>query len=113
MVLPLFCVRLAQGGPLGPNADAHGGRHPSRQDFLRLVREQPAVERGLGADCAPLHRRGAHSATFKVRLSNHGYTFVAKGVEALQKAYLRHESVMYDKLRPIQGIHVLVCTVET
>ena len=47
--------------------------------------------------------KGSRGALFKVRLSSHGYTLVAKGTEEGQCKYLVHESKVYDHLRPIQG----------
>ncbi|KAK0621856.1 hypothetical protein B0T17DRAFT_509165 [Bombardia bombarda] len=52
---------LANGGPTDescPNWDHHGQRHISRLEFLRLIRDQLATDRGMDADCAPLHRTG-------------------------------------------------------
>ncbi|RDA83115.1 hypothetical protein CP532_4445, partial [Ophiocordyceps camponoti-leonardi (nom. inval.)] len=112
-----FCTQdcllgLAHGGPTDkncPNAGDHGQRHISRAKFLRLVRSQLATDRGRDADCAPLHLSGSRGSLFKVRLSSHGYTVVAKGVEGLDLACLQHEKDMYERLRPIQGRHVPVC----
>jgi hypothetical protein len=46
---------------------------------------------------------------FKVRLTSHGYTIVAKGVESLDRKLLQHENAMYDRLVDIQGTHIPVC----
>ncbi|RCI13867.1 hypothetical protein L249_8268 [Ophiocordyceps polyrhachis-furcata BCC 54312] len=103
---------LAHGGPMDkncPNADDHGQKHISRAKFLRLVRSQLATDRGCDADCAALHLTGARGSLFKVRLSSHGYTLVAKGVEEMDLDCLQHETDMYKRLRPIQGKHVPVC----
>ncbi|PNY19708.1 Uncharacterized protein TCAP_07480 [Tolypocladium capitatum] len=112
-----FCTQhcllgLAYGGPTDencPNANHHGQGHINRVEFLRLIRGQLATDRGHDADCAPLHRSGARGSLFKVRLSSHGYTLVAKGVENLDLGCLQHENEVYDRLRPIQGKHVPVC----
>ncbi|KAG8428475.1 hypothetical protein J3459_003897 [Metarhizium acridum] len=114
-----FCTQrcllgLAYGGPMDkncPNAGYHGQgqKRMSRLEFLRLVRHQLAVDRGRDADCVPLHRSGSRGSLFKVRLTSHGYTLVAKGVEGLDLACLQHENDMYDRLQPIQGKYVPVC----
>ena len=112
-----FCTQrcllgLAHGRPLDkscPNARYHGQRHISRLQFLRLVRHQLAVDRGYDADCAPLHRSGSRGSLFKVRLTSHGYTLVAKGVEGVDLVCLQHEKDMYDQLQPIQGEYVPIC----
>ncbi|KAH7012653.1 uncharacterized protein B0I36DRAFT_369779 [Microdochium trichocladiopsis] len=112
-----FCTQqcllgLAFGGPTDencPNSDHHGQGHIDRLEFLRRIRDQLAMDRGRDADCAPLHRSGARGSLFKVRLSTHGYTLVAKGMEGLDRACMQHENEMYDRLRAIQGKHIPVC----
>ena len=47
--------------------------------------------------------KGSYRALFKVRLSSHGYTLVAKGMEKAERKYLIHESKVYEHLRSIQG----------
>jgi len=68
-----------------------------------------ANDRGHGADCKPLHIKGSRGALFKVRLSSHGYTLVAKGMEKVERKYLLHENKVYDHLRLIQGSCIPVC----
>ncbi|KYK54018.1 hypothetical protein DCS_05968 [Drechmeria coniospora] len=112
-----FCTQrclfgLAYGGAADehcPNAGYHKQARIDRLDFLRLIRDQLATDRGPDADCTPLHRSGSRGSLFKVRLSSHGYTLVAKGVESLDAACLQHEIEMYNRLQPIQGQHVPVC----
>ncbi|KAF5136461.1 hypothetical protein E5D57_000223 [Metarhizium anisopliae] len=112
-----FCTQrcllgLAYGGPMDkncPNAGYHGQKRISPLEFLQLIRHQLAVDRGRDADCVPLHRSGSRGSLFKVRLTSHGYTLVAKGVEGLDLACLQHENDMYDRLQPIQGKYVPVC----
>ncbi|KJK88393.1 hypothetical protein H633G_07733 [Metarhizium anisopliae BRIP 53284] len=112
-----FCTQrclqgLSYGGPVDkncPNAGCHGQKRISRLEFLQLIRHQLAVDRGRDADCVPLHRSGSRGSLFKVRLTSHGYTLVAKGVEGLDLACLQHENDMYDRLQPIQGKYVPVC----
>lgn len=103
---------LACCGPMDktcPNFVTHGKQRLGLRKFLALVRSQLACDRGLDADCQPLHLSGRHGSLFKVRLSSHGYTFVAKGVEQVDVTRLRRESRIYDKLQSLQGRHVPVC----
>ncbi|KAM4065625.1 hypothetical protein HRG_010646 [Hirsutella rhossiliensis] len=103
---------LAHGRPTDskcPNAQDHGPAHISPPEFLQLVRHQLATDRGRDSDCTPLHLSGSRGSLFKVRLSSHGYTLVAKGVEGLDFACLQREQDIYDRLRPIQGKHIPVC----
>ncbi|KAI1357178.1 hypothetical protein F5Y08DRAFT_334047 [Xylaria arbuscula] len=86
--------RLASGGPMD-------GGCPN---FAQLARD-----RGLDADAMLLYLSGSVGALFKVRLSFHGYTLVAKGVEHAHLARLQHEKKVYDRLRTIQGKYVPVC----
>ena len=103
---------LANGGYLDPNcpniAD-HGKRHLKRTEFLRLVRAQLARDRGHVSDCEPLWIGGSRGAMFKVTLTAHGYTVIAKGVQHHDVPHLQHEAKVYRHLRPIQGIHIPVC----
>ncbi|KAI0191356.1 hypothetical protein F4808DRAFT_465405 [Astrocystis sublimbata] len=57
----------------------------------------------------PLYLSGAIGALFKVRLSSHGYTTVAKGVEQDCLRRLQHKDQVYHHLRTIQGHYVPVC----
>ncbi|KAI1119908.1 hypothetical protein F5Y10DRAFT_146051 [Nemania abortiva] len=103
---------LASGGPMDngcPNFSAHRRQHISPSEFLRLVRAQLASDRGPDADTIPLYLAGSVGALFKIRLSSHGYTLVAKGVEEDHIPRLQHERKVYDKLRTIQGKYVPVC----
>ncbi|KAK3315532.1 hypothetical protein B0H66DRAFT_577300 [Apodospora peruviana] len=105
-------IGLALGGPMDqscPNAPCHGPRHISRVDFLHLLRAQLARDRGRDADSAPLYLAGAVGSLFKVRLSTHGYTLVAKGVESANRGRLQNEEDIYNQLSAIQGRHVPVC----
>jgi hypothetical protein len=111
-----FCTQqcllgLAYGGGLDdqcPNLRDHRERHISPNTFLSLIRTQLASDRGRGADCKPLHMKGSRGALFKVRLSSHGYTLVAKGMEKVECKYLVNESKVYDHLRSIQGSRIPV-----
>ncbi|KAI7909919.1 hypothetical protein M9X92_011381 [Pyricularia oryzae] len=113
----LYCTHqcllgLAYGGQIDkncPNASNHGPNHIGPGAFLSLLRAQLSKDRGPDADSAPLYLSGSVGSLFKVRLSSHGYTLVAKGVETANLTFLQHEKKVYDHLRPIQGEHVPVC----
>ena len=79
-----------------PNIADHGNSHLIRRDFLAILRIQLAIDRGNDADYTPLYFSGSRGSLFKVRLSLHGYTLVAKGVEEIDAEDLRHENAMYD-----------------
>lgn len=103
---------LRDGGPLDPacpNFDDHQGKEIPSQDILTRVRKQLATDRGPDADCRPLYKAGSYGALFKIRLSSHGFTFVAKGATSKNRATLSHELTIYRKLRAIQGVHVPAC----
>ncbi|PHH52520.1 hypothetical protein CFIMG_002934RAa [Ceratocystis fimbriata CBS 114723] len=112
-----FCTHkclhgLALDGPMDqecPNFLHHGSKHIDRQQLLDLVRDQLAVDIGDDADCIPLYISGARGSLFKVRLSSHGYTLVAKGVQKANVALLYHEKDIYDHIRDLQGRFVPVC----
>ncbi|RMJ08723.1 hypothetical protein CDV36_011663 [Fusarium kuroshium] len=104
--------RLAFGGPMDqkcPNLADHGNMHITLGEFLRLARDQLAVDRGKDADCVPLYLSGSRGSLFKFRLSSHGYTLVVKGVEGMDTEHLLHESKIYSHLRDLQGEFVPVC----
>ncbi|KAI0399051.1 hypothetical protein F4802DRAFT_612840 [Xylaria palmicola] len=112
-----FCTQecllgLASGGPIDgrcPNSGDHQRQHISLPEFQILIRAQLARDRGVDADAMPLYLSGSVGALFKVRLSSHGYTVVAKGVGDAHLTRLRHEKKVYDQLRTIQGKHVPFC----
>ncbi|EER24898.1 hypothetical protein CPC735_014960 [Coccidioides posadasii C735 delta SOWgp] len=112
-----FCTQkcllgLANGGPVDetcPNFEHHGPEHISQQEFQQLIREQLAKDRGPDADCVPLYISGALGSLFKVCLSSHSYTMVAKGMESFDLDRLQHENKIYNRLRSIQGKYVPVC----
>ncbi|KAI8686560.1 Protein kinase domain-containing protein [Fusarium keratoplasticum] len=107
------CLRgLAFGGPMDqkcPNSADHGNAHINRREFLQLARDQLAVDRGKDADCVPLYLSGSRGSLFKFCLSSHGYTLVAKGVEAMDAEHLLYENKIYSHLRDLQGKFVPVC----
>ncbi|KAI1878550.1 uncharacterized protein JN550_000732 [Neoarthrinium moseri] len=106
-----FCSRhclsgLVSGGPIDstcPNAKDHKPAHISRSEFLCRTRDQLAKDRGPEADCTPLYRAGVTGALFKVRLSSHGYTLVAKGMQQPDLPRLQHEETAYNHIKPMQG----------
>ncbi|EXL67606.1 hypothetical protein FOPG_16285 [Fusarium oxysporum f. sp. conglutinans race 2 54008] len=107
------CLRgLAFGGSIDekcPNLANHGNIHITLREFLRLAKVQLAVDRGKDADCVPLYLSGSRGSLFKFRLSSHGYTLVAKGVEAMDTKHLRYENKIYSHLQDLQGKIVPVC----
>ncbi|KAH7361087.1 hypothetical protein BKA66DRAFT_213877 [Pyrenochaeta sp. MPI-SDFR-AT-0127] len=106
------CLRgLAEGGMLDrfcPNAGEHGERYHQidRTTFLALMREQLADD--LDTDCDTVSMPGACGVLFRVRLRSHGYTVAAKSTPAYFVHHLRREASIYERLRPIQGVHVPV-----
>ncbi|OJD30786.1 uncharacterized protein BKCO1_5600079 [Diplodia corticola] len=103
---------LLHSGPLDqqcPNIQAHRTEHIKPQAFLRLIKHQLAVDLGADADCKPLYIRGSRGALFKVRLSSHGYTMVAKGMQEDDARYIYHEHCMYRHVLAAQGTAVPVC----
>ena len=107
------CLRgVAFGGPLDErcaNIADYGKAHIDRWDFLALLRLQLVIDCGDDADCTPLYLSGSRGSLFKLRLSSHGYTLVAKGIEAMDAKHLRHENQIYDYVRQLQGTFVPVC----
>ena len=91
-----------------PNVGDHGESHHQidQPNFLILLRQQ--LSRDLDTDCDALRIHGSRGALFKVSLTSHGYTVAAKGTIVEFVADLRHEAATYERLRPIQGIHVPV-----
>ncbi|KAH8747976.1 hypothetical protein F5883DRAFT_436894, partial [Diaporthe sp. PMI_573] len=77
--------------------------------FLCLLCAQLAEDRGHNADATPLYLSGLIGSLFKVRLTTHGYTLVAKGVETVDLGRLQHEERMYKQIHSVQGKHVPVC----
>ncbi|KAI1157280.1 hypothetical protein F5B18DRAFT_666071 [Nemania serpens] len=90
-----FCTQKC----LCPNFDHHQQRHIQPPQFLHLIRNQLASDRGSDADAIPLYLHGSIGALFKVHLPLCGYTPVAKG----------HEHQVYNQLCSIQGKHAPVC----
>lgn len=103
---------LANGGDLDPkcpNNAVHGQSHLEHCEFLSLLQEQLAHDRGRVTDCEPLWIGGNCAAMFKITLTSHGYTVIAKGVELENATHLTREAEVYRHLHSIQGIHIPVC----
>jgi hypothetical protein len=102
---------LVEGGLLDetcPNVRDHGESHHQidKPTFLTLIRQQ--LSEDLDTDCAPEGIHGSRGALFRVRLTSYGYTVAAKCTAIECVGYLKREAVVYEHLRPIQGIHVPV-----
>lgn len=105
-------LALKIGGSLDPscpNFKDHRKRKIPTRGFHSLIRHQLATNRGITADCCPLYKQGSTGALFKVRLSSHGFTMVAKGMTSQDLQILEHERHIYDVLRDIQGVYIPVC----
>ncbi len=90
-----YLLGLARGGHLDldcPNITDHGKRRLTQLEFLGLVREQLARDRGHVTNCEPLWIGGSHGAKFKVTLTSHGYTVIAKGVQNHDVPHLKHKA---------------------
>lgn len=102
---------LVEGGLLDktcPNVRDYGGSHHriDQPTFLNLMRQQ--LSKDLDTDCEPVGVHGARGALFKVRLTSHGYTLAAKCTVINFVGHLNQEAAIYERLRPIQGMHVPV-----
>lgn len=91
------------------NVETHQKKHITRDTFIHLLRAQLAADRGSDADCTPLHVKGLRGVIFKIRLSSHRYTFVAKGMEEHNRKHLRNEGRVYKRLSDLQGTYIPVC----
>ncbi len=109
---PSCLLGLSQGGHLDldcPNIADHGKSHLTQRRFLCLVREQLARDRGHITDCEPLWINGSRGEMFKITLTSHGYTVIAKGVQIHNVPHIKNEAKIYHHLRSLQGIHIPVC----
>ncbi|OJD21985.1 hypothetical protein ACJ73_06671 [Blastomyces percursus] len=104
------CLRaLRDGGPFDPSCSNYQDHRKGRinvQKFCSQMQTQLATDRGPDADGRPLSKAGSCGALFKLRLSSHGYTLVAKGVEYKNRHKLEHEVLIYNRLRDLQGEYV-------
>uniref|UniRef100_A0A0D2YCW3 non-specific serine/threonine protein kinase n=1 Tax=Fusarium oxysporum (strain Fo5176) TaxID=660025 RepID=A0A0D2YCW3_FUSOF len=111
-------VGMVNGGfldPKCPNVALHGkscapaarARHPvDHKEWLRLLWMQ--LKQSLDDGIRPLGEGGARGVLFQVTLLAHGYTFVSKGTVRAFIRDLEHEAAVYERLKPIQGVHVPV-----
>jgi hypothetical protein len=108
---------MAKGGfldPKCPNVTLHRkscaparARHPvNHEEWLRLLWKQ--LQQSLDNGIRPLGEGGARGVLFQVTLLAHGYTFVSKGTVRAFIKDLEHEAAVYERLKPIQGVHVPV-----
>ncbi|RMZ87031.1 hypothetical protein DV736_g5752, partial [Chaetothyriales sp. CBS 134916] len=101
--------------PACPNYEQHQRGSSDRHEldirtFAQRVTEQ--LDSSRSHYCDPLfitdgrsssRLQGSRGALFKVTLSSHGYTFMAKGTIVAFVEYLGHEGKIYDYLAPLQG----------
>ncbi|KAK2796241.1 hypothetical protein FQN50_009631 [Emmonsiellopsis sp. PD_5] len=111
-------VGLSQGRPVDrscPNVTIHaqGSSSPthliSKEKLCILVRNQLA--RNLDENCECLDRLGLFGAVgvlLKITLTGYGYTFVAKGVQAVDEKLLFDEARVYAHLSKLQGVTIPV-----
>ena len=78
-----------------------------QSSFLTLIRQQ--LTKDLDTNFDPMGIPCTRGVPIKVRLASFGYTLVAKCAPAELASYLKHEAAVYERLKPIQGIHVPVC----
>ncbi|KAK2670233.1 hypothetical protein RAB80_014370 [Fusarium oxysporum f. sp. vasinfectum] len=108
---------MVKGGfldPKCPNVALHckrcapaRARHPvNHEEWLRLLWIQ--LKQSLDDGIRPLGEGGARGVLFQVTLLAHGYTFVSKGTVRAFIKDLEHEAAVYERLKPIQGVHVPV-----
>ncbi|KAK2931639.1 hypothetical protein FoTM2_009155 [Fusarium oxysporum f. sp. vasinfectum] len=82
-------------------------RHPvDHKEWLRLLWKQ--LKQSLDDGIRPLGEGGARGVLFQVTLLAYGYTFVSKGTVRAFIKDLEHEAAVYERLKPIQGVHVPV-----
>ncbi|KAL8703858.1 MAG: hypothetical protein Q9201_002973 [Fulgogasparrea decipioides] len=91
-----------------PNAALHPRRRLRPDHHLigartlkRLVREQLGTD--LDQSCTDLKVHGARGMLFQITLESHGYIFVGKGTIDVFVPDLKHEGVVYNRLRSLQG----------
>ncbi|KAI1375768.1 hypothetical protein F4677DRAFT_420659 [Hypoxylon crocopeplum] len=84
-----------------------GNHHPvTHSEWLQLLKEQ--FRRTLDDGMMPLGKQGAGGALFQVTLLGYDYTFVSKGTDPEFVQDLEHESTVYRRLGPLQGVSVSV-----
>ncbi|KAK0612581.1 hypothetical protein B0T17DRAFT_593489 [Bombardia bombarda] len=116
---------LVRGGFLDPECpnvalhrkqDGHDGdrnrtrartRHPvNHAEWLQLLWKQ--LKQSLDDGIISLQMGGARGVLFEVTMLMYGYTFVSKGTVKAFIPALQHEAAVYERLGPIQGVHVPV-----
>ena len=102
---------LAKGGSLDascPNVRDHGEsfHRITLQTFRALLRQQLA--QSLDIDCKPMGIPGACGVLFQVRLTSYGYTVAAKFTTVDFVRRMHREAIIYNRLRPLQGVCVPV-----
>lgn len=60
-----------------------------------------ARDRGEVTDCQALDIGGSRGAMFKITLTTHGYTVIAKGMQLRDIPHLQNEAKVYCHLRAI------------
>ncbi|TWU70742.1 hypothetical protein ED733_001975 [Metarhizium rileyi] len=81
--------------------------HPiSHDEFLFFLQKQ--LKETLDNGITPMRLGGARGVLFQVTLLSHGYTFISKGTVRAFIKDLKHETAVYRRLRPIQGVYVPV-----
>ncbi|OAA71711.1 Protein kinase-like domain protein [Akanthomyces lecanii RCEF 1005] len=82
-------------------------RHPlSHAKWLQLLTQQ--LEDSLDNGLTPLGEVGSRGALFRVSLIAYGYVFICKGTVRAFIKDLQHETAVYQRLRPLQGVSVPV-----
>jgi len=91
-----------------PNVREHGRDHHQldQQSFLLLLQRQ--LQQTMDENFAPIGSPGSRGVPFMVKLKSHGYTLAAKCTPSYFAKFLRYETTVYSRLRPIQGIHIPV-----
>ena len=74
--------------------------------FAKQVRSQ--LDSDMDHNCHPLKIQDSCGVLFKVTLTSHGYTFVAKGTVKNYRSKLLHEGYVYQHLFPLQGFAIPV-----
>ena len=98
------CPNVSLHPQVGDNRHALNGGIGT---FASLVKNQ--LDQDADHDCKPLHRQGGRGSLFKVTLSTHGYTFVAKGTVKAFVTDIRREGRIYQtNLGSLQGYYVPV-----
>ncbi|KAG6110901.1 hypothetical protein E4U13_005167 [Claviceps humidiphila] len=101
------CPNVALHCQSKANEAGHQECHPvDHAEWLRLLREQfkHSIDEGITYQKV----FGEMGALFKVTLLAYGYTFISKGTRIEHAESLQYETEVYQRLKPIQGVHVPV-----